>query len=107
MLYGGRGHGADLGSCWEVPSGCLLAGDTVMQVWQFRRYVLQPSLPYPLGACPTAVPMDLWTLTSLGTGLQVLLLLAGSQWRCHGGGLLLAMTSSNRGAALHACWCMS
>ena len=39
-----RSPGADLGSCWEVPSGCLLAGDTVVQVWQFLRGVLRPWL---------------------------------------------------------------
>ena len=32
-----RGPGPDLGSCWRVPSGCPLAGDTVVQVWQLLR----------------------------------------------------------------------
>ena len=43
-----RGPGADLGSCWGVPSGCPLAGDTVVQVWQFLRGVLRPWL-FPIG----------------------------------------------------------
>ena len=43
-----RGPGADLGSCWGVPFGCLLAGDTVAQVWQFLRGVLRPWL-FPIG----------------------------------------------------------
>ena len=72
------------------PLGVPLAGDTVVQVWQFLRGLGSSRLE----ACPTAVPMDLWTLTSLAASLQA-------------GGFLPIMTLSNRGAALHALWRMS